>query len=236
MTKPTYKLPSDLVSDIKTRLKTLSGQLNGIVKMLDAGKDPEQINIQLKSVDKGLQKAHFLLLDEVYRKALAIGIVKAVDSCPGNCGNEDKINYLKKEFPNIALRDLTEKFKEIQAIEQRLNDYNQKSCKNIWRPPPLPLHLCAVINLKSLKMKKQVEIFTAGCPVCEPVVQLVKDTAGVNCNITIYNLSKDYHNAIYKKYAIKRLPAVAVDGSLLDCCKNSAITKEDLIGAGIGTC
>jgi DNA-binding FrmR family transcriptional regulator len=121
-----YKLPSDLVLDIKTRLKTLSGQLNGIVKMLDEGKDPEQINIQFKSIDKGVQKAHYLLLDEVYRKALAIGIVKAVDSCPGDCGSEDKIEYLKNDFPNIALNDLTDKLKEIQAIESRLKMYNEK--------------------------------------------------------------------------------------------------------------
>ena len=108
MKKEIQKLPSDLISDIKTRLKTLSGQINGIVKMLDEGKDPEQINIQFKSIDKGILKAHYLLLDEAYRKALAIGIVKAVDSCPGNCGNEDKIEYLKNEFPNLELSDLTE--------------------------------------------------------------------------------------------------------------------------------
>ena len=46
------KLPTDLILDIKTRLKTLSGQINGIVKMLDEGEDPEQINIQFKSIDK----------------------------------------------------------------------------------------------------------------------------------------------------------------------------------------
>lgn len=126
MEKKIQKLPSDLISDIKTRLKTLSGQINGIVKMLDDGKDPEQINIQFKSIDKGIQKAHYLLLDEVYRKALAIGIVKAVDSCPGNCGNEEKIEYLKKEFPNLELSDLTDKLKEIQTIENRLKEYNEK--------------------------------------------------------------------------------------------------------------
>ncbi|WKD86905.1 hypothetical protein KCTC32516_02285 [Polaribacter huanghezhanensis] len=120
------KLPTDLVSDIKTRLKTLSGQINGIVKMLDEGKDPEQINIQFKSIDKGIQKAHYLLLDEVYRKALAIGIVKAVASCPGDCGNEEKIAYLKKEFPNLELSELTDKLKEIQTIENRLKDFNEK--------------------------------------------------------------------------------------------------------------
>ena len=126
MNKENSKLPIDLISDIKTRLKTLSGQINGIIKMLDEGKDPEQINIQFKSIDKGIQKAHYLLLDEVYRKALAIGIVKAVDSCPGNCGNEEKIEYLKKEFPNLELSELTNKLKEIQTIENRLKDFNEK--------------------------------------------------------------------------------------------------------------
>ncbi len=53
-----HKLPSDLISDIKTRLKTLSDQINGIVKMLNDGKDPKQINIQFKSIDKGIQNAH----------------------------------------------------------------------------------------------------------------------------------------------------------------------------------
>ena len=123
--KESQKLPSDLILDIKTRLKTLSGQINGVVKMLDEGKDPEQINIQFKSIDKGLQKTHFILLDEVYRKALAIGIVNALDACPGNCGNEAKIEYLKKEFPNLALNELTEKLKEIQTIENRLKAYNE---------------------------------------------------------------------------------------------------------------
>ena len=120
------KLPADLVLDIKTRLKTLSGQINGIVKMLEEGRDPEQINLQFKSIDKGIQKTHYLLLDEVYRKALAIGIVHAVDSCPGNCGNEAKIEYLKKEFPNLKLSELTGKLKEIQTIENRLKEYNEK--------------------------------------------------------------------------------------------------------------
>ena len=125
--KPASKLPSDLVSDIKSRLKTLSGQINGIIKMLDEGRDPELINIQFKSIDKGIQKAHFLLLDEVYRKALAIGIVKAADACPGNCGSEDKIEFLRREFPNLELEDLTRKLKEIHIIESRIREYNGKA-------------------------------------------------------------------------------------------------------------
>ena len=117
------KIPAVLVSDIKTRLKTISGQINGIIKMLETGKDPKQIDTQFKSVIKGLNKAHYLLLDEVYRKVLALKIVKAIDACPGDCGNEEKINHLRKEFPNIKLDELIDKLKEIQAIEEELKKY-----------------------------------------------------------------------------------------------------------------
>ena len=89
-------------------------------------------------------------------------------------------------------------------------------------------------------MKRQIEIFTAGCPVCEPVVALVKETACENCEITIHNLSAQCESKIcvtkMEKYGVKRLPAIAVDGKLIGCCKNVAITKNDLLNAGIGSC
>jgi len=117
-------LPKDLTQDIIIRLNTLSGQIVGINKMLDQGKDPDQILNQFKAVDKGLQKAHYLLLDEVYRKALAIKIVKTADACPGNCGNEDKIEFIRKQFPELELDDLTKQMKEITAIQERISHYN----------------------------------------------------------------------------------------------------------------
>ncbi len=114
-------LPSDLTGDIKTRLKTIKGQLEGIIHMLeDESKDPEQILIQFKSVDKGLQKARHLLLDEVFRKSLAIRIVQTVEACSGNCGNEEKIEKVLKEFPDLGLDELTDKMKEIAILEDHL--------------------------------------------------------------------------------------------------------------------
>lgn len=89
-------------------------------------------------------------------------------------------------------------------------------------------------------MKREIEIFTAGCPVCEPVVQLVKDTADKDCNITIHNLVEQCESKIcvnkMNEYGVKRLPAVAVNGKLLSCCTNIEITKDDLLNAGIGSC
>ncbi len=120
-------IPSDLSLDIKTRLSTIKGQVEGILKMLDDDKDPQQILNQFKAADQAMQKAHYLLLDEVYRKALAIKIVDTYDACPGNCGNEDKIQYIKEGFPNFKMDEITQKLKEITEIEERLARYKTEN-------------------------------------------------------------------------------------------------------------
>jgi Hg(II)-responsive transcriptional regulator len=38
--------------------------------------------------------------------------------------------------------------------------------------------------------KRKVEVFTAGCPVCTDLVDLVKATACPDCEVTIYNLNQ----------------------------------------------
>jgi len=120
-------LPKDLTQDVITRLKSIEGQIRGITSMLEEDVDPEKILLQFKAADKALQKAHYLLLDDAYRKALAIKIVNAVDACPGNCGNEDKIDYIKKEFPNLHLDELTKKLTEMKGIEDRIEHYNKEN-------------------------------------------------------------------------------------------------------------
>ena len=109
---------TDIAKDIKNRLATIKGQVEGISKMIDAGKDPEHILVQFKSLDKGLQKARHLLLDEVFRKSLALKIVQTVDACPGDCGKEEKIEHILKEFPDLDLDEVTTKMKEITALEE----------------------------------------------------------------------------------------------------------------------
>lgn len=87
-------------------------------------------------------------------------------------------------------------------------------------------------------MKRQVEVFTAGCPVCEPVVKTVKEMACDSCEVTVYNLVDQCDDKVcidkMKKYNITSLPAVAVDGVLLACCQNRGVRKEELAAAGIG--
>ena len=120
-------IPKDLTKDIKTRLQSIKGQVDGLIKMLDEGKDPEKILLQFKAAQKGLDKAHYLLLDEAYRKALAIKISETVEACPGNCGNEDRIEFIRQQFPHLELDSLTQKMKEIAELEERIGNANEKS-------------------------------------------------------------------------------------------------------------
>lgn len=114
-------LPKDLTKDIITRLKSIEGQTRGLIAMLEEDKDPEKILTQFKAVQKALDKSHFLLLDEVYRKALAIKIVETMDACPGNCGNEERIEFIRKQFPDLEVDDLSQKMKEIAELKKRID-------------------------------------------------------------------------------------------------------------------
>lgn len=88
------------------------------------------------------------------------------------------------------------------------------------------------------KNKKMVEVFTAGCPVCEKTVKLVKSLACPSCEVIVYDLNKGCEtNDCRRKaveYGIERLPAIAVDGRLLECCKAGPISAASLRAAGIG--
>lgn len=120
-------IPRDLTQDIKTRLATIGGQVNGLIKMLDNEEDPEKIITQFKAVDNALDTAYNLLLDEVYRKALAIKIVEVADACPGNCGNEEKIDFIRTQFPKFKMDEILKKFKEITNIGERVKEHHIKN-------------------------------------------------------------------------------------------------------------
>lgn len=119
-------LPKELTRDIKTRLKSISGQIEGIVKMLDEERSPKDILLQFRSAKSGIHKAEQLLLDEVFRKTLAIQIVKTMDACPGDCGNEEKLEAFRQQFPALKLEELAEKMEEINALNQWLQGYLKK--------------------------------------------------------------------------------------------------------------
>lgn len=116
-------ISSDLTRNIKVSLKTAVGQLNYILTKLDDENQTENVLLQLKAVQATLAKSTFGLLDETYRKALAEKISFAHQNCPGNCGNEETIEKLRKLFPDFALENVPGKLEEARKLEIQLQKF-----------------------------------------------------------------------------------------------------------------
>jgi len=82
--------------------------------------------------------------------------------------------------------------------------------------------------------KRKVEVFSAGCAVCEEVVALVKSLACSSCDIVILNMQLPDVSSRAKALGIRSVPAVVIDGKLADCCSRRRPDTEVLKAAGLG--
>lgn len=84
-----------------------------------------------------------------------------------------------------------------------------------------------------MSKKRKVEVFVAGCPLCNETVNLVKELSCPSCDIKIYDLKKEGLDKA-RKYGVNSVPTVVVDGKILNCCARKGPTRADLKEAGIG--
>lgn len=82
---------------------------------------------------------------------------------------------------------------------------------------------------------KNVEVFTAGCPCCDEAVTAVKAAACSGCNVQVRDMKDPSVAADAKRYGIKRVPAVVIDGKLADCCASGGIDIDTLRSMGLGS-
>ncbi len=82
--------------------------------------------------------------------------------------------------------------------------------------------------------KRQVEVFSAGCPTCDAALELVNEIACPACEVSV----RDMHEAQVAERAaalgIRSLPAVVIDGVLADCCAGRGPDEATLRAAGLG--
>ncbi len=82
--------------------------------------------------------------------------------------------------------------------------------------------------------KRKVEIFSAGCHVCEETVGLIRELSCPSCELVVLDM-KDHEVAQRAKtIGIRSVPAVLVDGELAGCCAGRGPNKEELQAAGVG--
>ena len=84
-------------------------------------------------------------------------------------------------------------------------------------------------------MRRKIEVFTAGCPICDEQVQKIKDEACPSCDVQVFNVNNE-KDALLKsrEHGIKSLPAVVINGVLADCCSNKGIDMDILRSMGLG--
>jgi glutaredoxin 3 len=83
----------------------------------------------------------------------------------------------------------------------------------------------------------RIEVFGAGCPLCEAVAQKINSLAGPECSVKVYDLRTDA--AAVKaatQHGIQRVPSIVVDGRLAACCATAPVDEAVLRAAGVGAC
>ncbi|ODU24569.1 MAG: hypothetical protein ABS95_01700 [Verrucomicrobia bacterium SCN 57-15] len=82
--------------------------------------------------------------------------------------------------------------------------------------------------------KRKIEVFSAGCSACDEAVALVKSLACALCGVEVLDMRDGAAAERAKRYGIKRVPAVVVDGRLAECCSGNGINEASLRAAGVG--
>ena len=82
--------------------------------------------------------------------------------------------------------------------------------------------------------KRKVDVFSAGCPVCDDAVKLVQSIACPSCEVDVLDMNDPNVASRAKSLGVQRVPAVVIDGKLADCCAGNGPDEATLRAAGLG--
>ena len=85
-----------------------------------------------------------------------------------------------------------------------------------------------------MSVKRNIEIFSAGCPVCQEAIAAVQNNACASCAVTILDMNDPAVSSRANSLGIKSVPAIVIDGKLADCCAGRGPDIEALKAAGLG--
>lgn len=82
---------------------------------------------------------------------------------------------------------------------------------------------------------RKIEVFSAGCAVCENTIAIINKIACPSCEVVILDMHQPEVSKKAQQYSIRSVPAVVVNGKLADCCAGRGPDEGQLRAAGIGT-
>jgi glutaredoxin 3 len=80
-----------------------------------------------------------------------------------------------------------------------------------------------------------IEIFSAGCILCQDVLRLVHQLARSSTKVQVYDMSTGDSLVKVREYGVTRVPALVIDGELARCCEGDSIDEEMLRRLGLGS-
>jgi len=88
------KIEADITEDLLKRLRRIEGQLGGIARMVEEGRDCEDVVTQLAAASKALDRAGF--------KVVASGMRQCLDARSGGTFDEADIARMERLFLSLA--------------------------------------------------------------------------------------------------------------------------------------
>lgn len=85
--------------------------------------------------------------------------------------------------------------------------------------------------------KRKIEVFSAGCPVCDGTVEEIKKASCLSCDVIVLNMKDAEVATRARSLGIRSVPTVVIDGKLSACgcgyC-GCGVDIEELKKAGLG--
>jgi glutaredoxin 3 len=79
-----------------------------------------------------------------------------------------------------------------------------------------------------MESKRKMEVFSAGCALCEEVIDVVRREAGSSSEVIVHNMLDARSLARAEKLGIRSVPAVVIDGKLASCCTPGGVDLQVL--------
>jgi len=82
--------------------------------------------------------------------------------------------------------------------------------------------------------KRKIEVFSAGCPLCQDTIDLVTRLACSSCEITVLDMKNSDVAQRAKQLGVRSVPAVAINGQLSGCCSGRGPDEDTRKAEGLG--
>ena len=83
-------------------------------------------------------------------------------------------------------------------------------------------------------MQRLIEVFSAGCAVCEETIAQVQELACPSCDVRVLDMQDVEVAKRAGDLGVRSVTAVAIDGKLADCCAGRGPDVASLCAAGLG--